>query len=201
MKRCGTFTVVFRPNPCVFACVRGTARQDEEKFRDRAREWRCIMKTTRSLELTLALLLSLLYSRERVFCKLLRDMRISYFVQVPFSHLLFTKLKKKGDFCSFHYDGRAEYVVLRRIVIVVVVIYDTLIIRCRFFLHATCMLIDESNFKRRLNEIFIIDIYKKKSLKDKMPLRLHFFLAFFTIQSFSFDDNYKSTKSRIFDKH
>lgn len=57
MKYSGAFTVVFRPNPCVFrvrAC--GAARQDEEKFRDRAREWRCIMKTTRSLELTLALL-------------------------------------------------------------------------------------------------------------------------------------------------
>jgi len=72
--------------PQILACSRacGIARQDEEKFRDCAREWRCIMKTSRSLELMLALL----YSREQVFCKLLRDTRISYFVQVLFSSLI-----------------------------------------------------------------------------------------------------------------
>ena len=47
---------------------------------------------------------------ERLFCEFFRDTRISYYVQVPFSHLLFTELKKKGDFCSFHYNERDGYV-------------------------------------------------------------------------------------------
>lgn len=125
-------------------CACEAARQDEEKFRDRVREWRCIMKTTRSLELTLALLPSLLYARERVFCKLLRDTRISYFVQVPFSHLLFVELKKEGNFCSFHYDGRV--VPSCRIVTVVVVVYNGLIIRRRFWSRINRMSIDETSW-------------------------------------------------------
>jgi len=72
------------PQILACSCAYGIARQDEEKFRDCVREWRCIMKTSRSLELMLALL----YSRERIFCKLLCDTRISYFVQVPFSFLI-----------------------------------------------------------------------------------------------------------------
>lgn len=67
-------------------------------------------------------------------------------MQVPFSHLLFTELKKEGDFCSFHYDGRAGYVVPCRIVIVVVVICDDLIIRRRFSSRINYTSIDETSY-------------------------------------------------------
>lgn len=107
----------------------------------------CIMKTTLSLKLALlprlpseSLTSSLLYSRERIFCKLRRDTRISYFVQVPHSHFLFTESKKEGDSCSFHYDIRVERVEFFRVVVVVIirdVISDYYMLMCELLTRET----------------------------------------------------------------
>lgn len=102
---------------CVRMCAGSLDRMKKSSGKHAYGNGGCIMKTTRSLGLALLLHLPLesltsflLYSRERIFCKLRRDTRISYFVQVPLSHLLFTESKKKGDSCSFHYDICAEHV-------------------------------------------------------------------------------------------
>lgn len=105
------------PRVHVRVCVGSLDRMKKSSGKHAYGNGGCIMKTTRSLELGLlphlpseSLTSSLFYSRERIFCKLHRDTKISYFVQVPRSHLLFTESKKKGDSCSFHYHVHVKHV-------------------------------------------------------------------------------------------
>jgi hypothetical protein len=98
--------------------VRGAARQDEEKLGERARGMAMHYEATAKSGANARVLLPstsgsprpplLLLRESDSFVRLRRDTGISYFVQVPFSHLLFTESKKEGDSCSFHYGGRNE---------------------------------------------------------------------------------------------